>query len=84
MTVLNLKPGALYAWKVYQYASAYGGKNNLHVNGQCHGSQAPFALDPRHMGVTMTTKDGRLPPSKTGATRANVDGQLVFVFTRRG
>jgi len=63
----GLDPGALYAWKVYQYASQFGGKNFLKVSGES-------------MGLTVaSTRDAA---TKTGAHRADEKGHIVFEFHR--
>ncbi|CAE7649030.1 typA [Symbiodinium pilosum] len=66
--VSGLEPGALYSWKVYQYASKFGGHNGLSVNGES-------------MGLTWASK--RTDATKTGAHRASADGRITFAFQRK-
>ncbi|CAJ1414630.1 unnamed protein product [Effrenium voratum] len=63
----GLEPGSLYAWKVYQYASAFAGKNLLKVNGLS-------------LGWTYASRSS--VATKTGAHRANEHGQILFEFPR--
>mmetsp|Transcript_103513 Transcript_103513/g.246470 ORF Transcript_103513/g.246470 Transcript_103513/m.246470 type:complete len:1452 (+) Transcript_103513:596-4951(+) len=66
--VSGLEPGALYSWKVYQFASQFGGSNGLSVNGE-------------FMGLTVASR--RTDATKTGAHRASAHGRITFEFQRR-
>ena len=66
--VEGLKPGAGYEYKVYQYASKYGGSNPLSVNGVSKGS----------------TKQGKSDAATAkGEATATGDGKITFAFTRK-
>eukprot|EP00930_Biecheleria_cincta_P070356 TRINITY_DN5799_c0_g1_i1.p1 TRINITY_DN5799_c0_g1~~TRINITY_DN5799_c0_g1_i1.p1 ORF type:complete len:749 (+),score=108.20 TRINITY_DN5799_c0_g1_i1:97-2343(+) len=65
--VSGLTPGARYAWKIYQFASLYGGVNPLFVNGISQGR---------------TTSKNSSEPTAEGVATADLMGVISFQFTR--
>lgn len=66
--VSGLIPGAPYAWKVYQFASAFSSPvpiNSLLVNKVAQG---------------LTPQDESKAPSKSGVSTADSSGQIIFEF----
>ncbi|CAE7543015.1 unnamed protein product [Symbiodinium natans] len=68
--VSGLEPGALYAWKIYQFSpqEKYSYTNPLLVNGESVGS---------------TTSWASANATKTGFTRATDAGKISFEFVRK-
>ena len=65
--VTGLEAGAIYRYKVYQFASSYGGSNPLAVNGVSLGSTISKNAD---------------EATAAGEAQATPDGQITFIFTR--
>jgi len=65
--VTGLKAGAVYQYKVYQFASKYAGSNPLSVNGESQGSTQSGESD---------------AATAEGEATATSDGQITFTFTR--
>ena len=65
--VTGLEAGAVYQYKVFQFASSYGGSNPLSVNGESQGS---------------TNQGNSDDATAEGEAAATSDGQITFTFTR--
>jgi len=59
--VSGLKPGQLYAYAIYQFASAYAGRNGLQVNGHTQAQTTSSRSDaPTRKGTAVATKKGEI------------------------